>query len=198
MFFPGRVWIFRRRCGSEFIRAAAELVAENCRKAGAPFSLVFTAAASPVGHAPAEILAQVDAVAERHQLAVFITWPPTGSCRKNRRGGRWRTSIRSACLATARRTFNRRNDVEERPQRTPQVERTAAAIRAAGKPLPYAPPITPESLARMPENRGYLCGVLGADEVRIDRCFRAGVRIPKCVSAQEALRYSVAFLGRVG
>jgi uncharacterized protein len=179
-----------------FIRAAAAAVAANCQTAGVPFTLVIHGGGEPtLDLRLPQILSAVDEVAGRYGLACFHYLATNGVMPSEQ--ARWVVQhfdeIGLSCDGPVEIQAAQR-PLKDGSSSAPQVEQTAAILRAAGKPLHVRATITPQTLERMPEIAAYLCGSLGAAEVRIEPVFQGGRTLPDDgIAAQEAVRFCAAF-----
>jgi sulfatase maturation enzyme AslB (radical SAM superfamily) len=163
-----------------FILQAAEWVSANCKRAGAPFTLVIHGGGEPtLDQRLPHILAAVEQIAARQNRGIFRYLATNGVMPAQQ--ARWAAEhfdqLGLSCdgppdiQAAQRPLKNGRSSVL-------QVERTAQIIRRAGKPLHVRATITAQSFERMPEIAAYLCAELHASEVRIEPVFQGGRTAP--------------------
>jgi sulfatase maturation enzyme AslB (radical SAM superfamily) len=181
----------------EFIRQSAEEVAANCKNAKVPFTLVIHGGGEPTMDARLpDILSVVDKVADHYQLEHFHYLATNGVMSEEQ--AHWAVQnfdeIGLSCDGPADIQATQR-PLKNGLRSTAHVERTAAIIRRAGKPLHIRATITSRSLERMPEIAAYLCTSLKASEVRIEPVFQGGRTHPdNNIPADQAEQFCASFL----
>jgi uncharacterized protein len=183
------------RLSLETIHSAAELVAENCRVRGAPFTVVFHGGGEPTMEYDLmrQALDAVETIAAQKNLPLFRYIATNGVV----------SALRASALA---RRFDLvglscdgPDDIQnrQRPIRANGmgsaafVKRTAQAIHAEGKPLHIRVTVTPETRNRQAEIAEYLCRELQPQEIHVEPVYDAGDLVFR---AEQAEMYVDAFL----
>ena len=157
-----------------FILSAAETVIENCKKEGAPFTLVIHGGGEPtLDQRLPQLMAEVEQLVSRSGIGSFRYLATNGVMPEET--ARWAVQtfdeIGLSCdgmpeiHAVQRPLKNGKNSI-------PWVEQTAKVIKAAGKALHIRVTITSQTMRQMPEIASYLYGTLQADEVRVEPVFQ--------------------------
>lgn len=180
------------------IRAAALLVAKNCRAQGRPFTVVFHGGGEPSLHRQLvdEALSVLDEVAAEHGLVLFRYIATNGVM----------SSSKAAWLASRFDLIGLSCDGptmiqgQQRPLRDgenslPLVERTARIVREAGRTLHVRVTVTPASLEQLGEIARFVCEELRPKEIHIEPVYQAGrARREGCFEAEQAEAFVTRFL----
>ena len=166
------------RLSLETIRAAAELVAENCRVRGAPFTVVFHGGGEPTLEYGLinQALEIIENLAAQKSQSIFRYIATNGVM----------SALRASALA---RRFDLiglscdgLEDIQNRlrPIRANGlgsaafIKRTAQVIHADGKPLHIRVTVTPETMNRQAEIAKYICRELQPQEIHVEPVYDAG------------------------
>jgi len=171
------------------VRAGAKLVAKNCRAQGQPFTLVFHGGGEPTLHQPLadRILNEVEGIAAAYDLPIFRYIATNGVMPPAK--ATWvaeRFDLIGLSCDGPESLQNQQRPLWGGGSSSPFVERTAQAVREAGKPLHARVTITPQSLRRQSEIAAYVCQQLKPQEIHVEPIYKAGrARAEDCLTMDQ-------------
>jgi len=161
----------------EAISAAAEVVAENCRRKGRPLYAVFHGGGEPTLHRERvdRAMEKLEEVASRHGVEMYRYVATNGAMSEDK--ARWMAHrfdlVGLSCDGPA--------DIQDRQRplwgggcSSQVVERTAHVLREEGRAFHARTTITAATLHRQAEIADYLCQQLSPDEIHFEPVYVGG------------------------
>lgn len=165
------------RLDLDAIAAAGELVAENCRRQGRPFYMVFHGGGEPALHPELleAALARLEAIGAAHEVRPFRYVATNGVLPEERVA--WLAHhfdlVGLSCDGPA--------DLQDRQRprwggesTSRSVERAARILREEGGRFHVRATVTSAGLQRLPEIAEYLCQELAPEEIHLEPVYRGG------------------------
>jgi uncharacterized protein len=182
------------RLDLETVTAAAEAVADNCRRTGRPFSVVFHGGGEPTlqrDHVE-QVLARAESVAARYGLQTFCYVATNGVMSEEKAAwlARRFDLIGLSCDGPADVHDQQRVHWDGRPS-LHIVERTAHILHEEGCRFHVRTTITRSSLGRQAEIADYICHQFSPEEIHFEPVYSGGRTGP--ATALEA-RHAEAFV----
>lgn len=179
------------------IRAAALVVARNCRAQGKPFTVVFHGGGEPSLHRRLvdEALGVLDEIAAENGLVLFRYIATNGAMSSSKAA--WLASrfdlIGLSCDGPAM-IQSRQRALRDGADSLPLVERTAHIIQEARRALHIRVTVTPSSLEHLDEIAKFVCE-LGPKEIHVEPVYQAGrAKGESCFEVEQAEAFVTHFL----
>jgi sulfatase maturation enzyme AslB (radical SAM superfamily) len=167
----------KARLALVIIAAAAERVAESCRKNGRPFYVVFHGGGEPTLHPDRvdRILETLDAVAHAHDVPSTRYVATNGVLSESR--ARWLAHrfdrVGLSCDGPPV-IQDRQRPLQDGGGSAQFVERTARILREEGCPFHVRATITPHTMHRQAEIANYVCQQLSPQEIHLEPVYLGG------------------------
>ena len=157
----------------ETIEAAAEMVAQNCRQQGLPFTVAFHGGGEPTLESELidQAIAKLEKIATKHGLSLYRYLATNGvlSPAKARHIAQQFDLIGLSCDGPPEIQDAQRPTVGGAAYASARyVEQTAQAVHAFGKPLHVRVTVTPQSMHRQPQIAAYICETLHPAEIHVE------------------------------